>query len=42
MEIIFHLLFTTDSPDLRYEYWIKATTDTLPEYLQKPSETESK
>ena len=42
MEITFHLLFTTDSPDLRYEYWIKAITDTLPEYLQKPSETESK
>ena len=34
MEITFHLLFTTDSPDLRYEYWIKATTDVLPEHLR--------
>ena len=34
MEITFHLLLTTDSPDLRYEDWIKATAHVLPEHLR--------
>ena len=34
MEITFHLLFTTDSPDLRYEDWVKAIAHTLPEHLR--------
>ena len=34
MEITFHLLFTTDSPDLRYEDWVKAIVHTLPEHLR--------
>lgn len=34
METTFHYLFTTDSPDLRYEDWIKTATRALPESLQ--------